>query len=144
VPLVWQTVDKSTPAGRRNAYEDEVLSRLHETLPEGVAVTVVADRGFADTKLLEGLTETWGFGYVIRLRNNVHVTSAKGERRAARDWVGAGGRARTLRDALVTAEGQPVPTVVCVKAKDMAEPWCLAASDPTTGCRPCPKNTSSH
>jgi hypothetical protein len=58
------------------------------------------------------------------------VTSTKGERRRARDWVGSGGRARTLRHAQVTASNAyPMATVVCVKAKDMKEPWCLVASD---------------
>ncbi len=30
--------------------------------------------------------------------------------------------------ATVTAAGFPVDTVVCVQAKDMKQPWCLAAS----------------
>jgi len=42
--------------------------------------------------------------------------------------VGAGGRARVLRGATVTAAGYPVAVVVCVRAKDMKEPWCLATS----------------
>lgn len=58
------------------------------------------------------------------------MASADGETRAAADWVGKGGRARTLRNARVTAHGQQVGAVVCVHAKGMKEPWCLAASDP--------------
>jgi hypothetical protein len=42
--------------------------------------------------------------------------------------VGKGGRARKLRDARVTAKGQQVGAVVCVHAKGMKEPWCLATS----------------
>ena len=42
------------------------------------------------------------------------------------------GRARLLRGATVTALGYPVGTVVCVQAKDMKEPWCLAASTTTS------------
>jgi hypothetical protein len=59
------------------------------------------------------------------------VTSAEGETRPAADWVGVNGRPRTLRDAFVTADGYRVGTVVCVHAKDMKEPWCLAASTTT-------------
>ena len=55
-------------------------------------------------------------------------TSAEGETRSAEAWVGSGGRPRTLRNAFVTAERYQVGTVVCVHAKDMKEPWCLAAS----------------
>jgi hypothetical protein len=40
--------------------------------------------------------------------------------------VGKGGRARTLRDARVTETGQQVGAVVCVHAKGMKQPWCLA------------------
>ena len=50
-------------------------------LPDGVKVTIVADRGFADCKLFYALTTELGFEYVIRLRGDVYVTSARGERR---------------------------------------------------------------
>jgi len=41
-----------------------------------------------------------------------------------------------LRDARVTLDEYEVPTVVCVHAKGMKEPWCLVASDPQTPARP--------
>jgi len=58
------------------------------------------------------------------------VTAADGETRPAANRVGQGGRARKLRDARVTTQGRQVGAVVCVHAKGMKEPWCLAASDP--------------
>jgi hypothetical protein len=130
IPLVWRTVEKATLKGSRNDHEDAVLRRLREVLPAGVAVTVVADRGFGDQKLYRFLTEELGFGYVIRFRGVIYVTDLKGKTKTAAQWVGPGGKARTLRSAAVTAERYPVATVVCVRDKDMAEPWCLAASDP--------------
>lgn len=130
IPLIWRTVEKSELKERRNEYEDSVLTRLSETLPEGVKVTVVADRGFMDTELFKALRDDWKFGYIIRMRSNVKVCAANGEQRTTEQWVGKGGRAKTLRQASVTAKAFPVPTVVCVKAKGMKESWCLAASDP--------------
>jgi len=128
-PLIWLTVWKDELAEQRNAFEDACLSRLAEVLPSGVAVTILADRGFGDHKLFAFLAEL-GFGYVIRFRGNIHVTDAGGEVRAAADWVGKGGRARKLRGAQIGAAArQPVGAVVCVHAKNMKEPWCLAASD---------------
>ena len=97
-------------------------------MPDGVKVTIIADRGFMDVALFKALVEDWGFDYIIRMRGNITVTNQKGEMRTASQWVGAGGRARTLRNAAVTASGFEVPTVVCLKAKDMKEPWCLASS----------------
>ena len=70
-----------------------------------------------------------GFGYVIRFRGNIGVTDADGIVKPAAEWVGKGGRARKLMDARVTAKGQTVGAVVCVHAKDMKEPWCLATSE---------------
>ena len=50
-PLLWLTVLKDELKDKRNDYEDLCLARLAEVLPEGVAVTILADRGFGDTKL---------------------------------------------------------------------------------------------
>jgi hypothetical protein len=127
-PLIWLTVDKDELKNQRNDFEDACLSRLKALLSEGVAVTILADRGFGDVKLfafLEGL----GFQYVIRFRGNIHVSAADGETRLAADWVGKGGRACKLRDAEITTARQKVGAVVCVKARDMKEAWHLAASD---------------
>jgi hypothetical protein len=89
-PLLWLTVDKDELKDQRNDFEDLCLARLKAILPEGVAVTILADRGFGDVKLFEFL-DSLGFGYVIRFRGNIHVTAADGETRLAADWVGKGG-----------------------------------------------------
>ena len=128
-PLLWLSVWKEEIATRRNDYEDACLRRLAETMPPGCRVTILADRGFGDQKLFAFLGEL-GFGYVIRFRGNIRVTDASGETKAAAEWIGRGGRARKLRHARVTAQGRQVGAVVCVHAKGMKEPWCLAASDP--------------
>lgn len=127
-PLLWLSVLKDELKDSRNDFEDLCLARLAESLPDGVAVTILADRGFGDTKLF-GFLETLGFDYVIRFRGNIHVTAADGETRAAAAWVGKGGRARKLRAAEVTAGRHKVGAVVCVHARDMKAAWCLAASN---------------
>src|SRR3954449_10122422 len=127
-PLIWLTVWKDELKNQRNDFEDACLRRLAELVPAGCRVTILADRGFGDQKLFAFLAAL-GFGYVIRFRGNIHVTAMDGTTRPAADWVGRGGRARKLLDARVTAKGQQVGAVVCVHAKDMKEPWCLAASE---------------
>jgi hypothetical protein len=126
-PLLWLSVWKEELKNRRNDYEDACLRRLAELIPPGCRVTILADRGFGDQKLFVFLGEL-GFDYVIRFRGNIHVTDVDGQTRQAAAWVGKGGRARKLRDARVTAKGQQVGAVVCVHAKGMKEPWCLATS----------------
>jgi hypothetical protein len=127
-PLVWLSVLKDELSHARNDYEDACLRRLAEVLPAGVRVTILADRGFADTKLF-GFLDELGFAYVIRLKGNTTVRAADGPTRPAGEWVGQGGRARKLRDAAVTEARCPVGAVVCVHAKGMKEAWCLAASN---------------
>ena len=135
-PLLWKTVASSTLKGNQRRYEYEVLCRLREVLPAGVKVTVVADRGFGDCKLFYALTTELALEYVIRLRGDISVTSARGERRAAAAWVGAGGRARRLVGARVTDTYElPVGVVVCVHDPKMDEPWCLVASEATVPTR---------
>jgi hypothetical protein len=71
-PLVWHTVYKSTLEGQRNRYEDEVLECLKEALPEGVRVTILADRGFGDQKRYAHLREL-SFDFVIRFRQDIRL-----------------------------------------------------------------------
>src|SRR3954463_14121128 len=123
-PLMWLSVLKDDLSDARNDYEDACL-RLAGGLPNDVKVPILA--GLADTKLFGFLAEL-GFAYVIRLKGNTKVSAADGTIRPAAEWVGQGGRARKLRDARVTEAQCPVGAVVCVKAKGMREPWCLAAS----------------
>ena len=133
-PLLWKTVASSTLKGNQRRYEYELLVRLREVMPSGVKVTVLADRGFADCKLFYALATELGFEYVIRLRGDVYVTNARGERRLAAAWVGAGGRARRLVGARVT-DAHEFEVVVCVHDRKMEEPWCLVASDVTVPTR---------
>jgi hypothetical protein len=133
-PLVWLSVHKDELTDARNAYEDAAVRRLVEVLPAGVKCTILADRGFADTKLFGFLAEL-DVGYVIRLKGNTKVSAADGTTRPAAGWVGQDGRARKLRDARVTEAPCPVGAVVCVHAKDMKQSWCLVASDGTATAR---------
>jgi hypothetical protein len=102
-PLLWLTVMKDELKNQRNDFEDFCLSKQAKSLPDGVKVTILADRGFGESKLFEFLS-TLCFGYVIRFRGNVSVKALDGEIHLAAEWVGKGGRARKLRAAAVTAE----------------------------------------
>jgi Transposase DDE domain len=127
-PLIWLTVETATLKNHRNEYEYQALVRLADALPANINVCIVADRGFGDQKLYRFLTEDLKFDYVIRFRGNITVTAASGEMRTAAGWVGPGGRATVLRDAMVTADRYQVGTVLCVRDKAMKQAWCLATN----------------
>jgi hypothetical protein len=127
-PLVWKTVTRSTLKDQRNNHEDDLLVMFASVVPQNVRVTVVADRGFSDSKLYGFLTEELGFDYIIRFRGVVYVENAAGEWRKAKAWLGTAGRMRVCRPARITAQRHLVPVVVCVQDKAMQEPWCLVSS----------------
>ena len=130
LPLIWRTVPKARLKGRRNRYEDEVRLRLHEVLPSGVHVTVLADRGFGDQQLY-AILKDFGFDFIVRFRGGVTVEHRDGAGRPATDWVPANGTIRYLRDARVTRDRHRLDAVVCVQARGMQAPWCLAVGGAT-------------
>ena len=127
-PLLWKTHQKSLLKGQRNAHERELLTRLKETLPEGVFVTIVADRGFGYCEMFELLEAELDFAYVIRFKGNVLVGEAGAVQVKASDWLTPSGRTRTLKDVELTQQRQPVPRVFCTKKAGMKEAWFLASN----------------
>jgi hypothetical protein len=125
-PLMWMTVRKSNLAGNRNDFEDQLLKRFREVIPEGVKVTVLADRGFGDQKLYQVMADL-RFDYVIRFREGITVTKGE-DSRSAKDWVPSANRALMLKGAAVTQDRFEVPAVVCVQDAGMKDAWCLATS----------------
>ena len=118
-PLMWMTVRSSALKGQMKRYEKELLERLWEVMPWGVKVTVVADRGFGDCKLFKALTQELGFEYVIRIRGDIYVRSAKGERRKAVQWVGkeAGLGRCVVRRSPTSMDGRWARWCACMTAR---------------------------
>jgi hypothetical protein len=103
-----------------------MIDRLARAIPPDVAITLLADRGFADQVLYETL-ELLGWNYVIRFRGNILVEH-NGKTKPAAKWLPASGRATKLAGARVTGERTQVGAVVVVHQTRMKEPWCLATN----------------
>jgi hypothetical protein len=126
-PLMWRTHDKSKLKQHRNDYEDSLLEHFRGIVPPEVHVTVLADRGFGDQALYNSL-ELSNIGFVIRFRAGINVTDQNGVTTTAAELVPASGRAKKYEQVRVTNAKTAVPAIVCVRAKSMKEPWCLATS----------------
>ena len=107
----------------QNRYEDELLYRFREVVPDGVKVTLVADRGFADCNFFKILEEELGFDYVIRLPGSYYVTSETGGTTlgfaVGRAPTGGPARCEALGSPTLTA--CPSVTVVCLHDKKMKD-----------------------
>lgn len=126
-PLLWQTVDKADLEGQRNGHEDQLLESLRECMPDGVRVTVLADRGFGDQKRYEQL-RSLGLDYIIRFREVITVSDQWGNSKPAIEWLPKSGRATLIKDPAVTQDFYVLPAVVVVRERKMQETWCLATS----------------
>lgn len=128
-PLVWKTVKDTRLKHRRNSYEREVLQLLSDSLLyTEVSVTVLADRGFFDTKFFSFITDALKWDFVIRIKQNTHVKTEKISRRKIRALTAGNGRITELVEAALTARDYIVGSVVTVKAAGMKEAWYLASS----------------
>lgn len=83
--LVWKTVEKSQLRGCQTAVEDAIVDHLHKIIPPEVEITLLADRGFAAAERFTHLSML-GWDYVIRFRENIHI-SHEGRKQPAADWV---------------------------------------------------------
>jgi hypothetical protein len=126
-PLMWKTHEKSKLKQHRNEYEDNLLEYFRDIVPPEVRVTVLADRGFGDQALYKSL-ERANIDFVIRFRGGISVTDRNDVTTAAAELVPASGRAKKYEQVRVTNAKTAVPAIVCVRAKNMKEPWCIATS----------------
>jgi hypothetical protein len=127
IPIVWSTVRKSRLKSKQTTHEHTALRMLRDALPDGVRVTVIADRGFGSTDLYDHLLDIPDFDFIIRFRQKIYV-AATGRYEKASALVPRNGCVRVLRDARLTAKRAGPYTVVLHKARKMKEPWCLATS----------------
>ena len=134
IPIVWLTAKKSTLKRRQTTYERTAVWMLKEALPKDVRVTLLADRGFGNTPLLDHLLDIPGFDFIIRFRQGfyLHCDDYTGK---ASEAVYKNGRIRVFPKARLTAARKGPYTVILYKAAKMKDAWCLATNLTTTDGR---------
>jgi hypothetical protein len=127
IPLVWTNVRKSTIKGKRAMYERTAVQMLREALPRGVHVTLMADRGFGDTKLFDHLAGIPSFDFIVRFKKDYTVI-ADDYRGKAKSAIYLNGRPRVFKNAKLTGQERGPYNIVLIKARGMKDSWCLATS----------------
>jgi len=72
VPLVWKTIKHHSSSVAFDDYQD-LLDEAAQLLPHGAHIIFLADRGFADTKLMQYLSETLAWHWRIRIKSSFYV-----------------------------------------------------------------------
>ena len=72
IPLVWKVIKHSSSTVALADYKDLIRKAVMLLLPFDCQVVFLADRGFADTELMEFLNKV-GWGWRIRLKRNFKI-----------------------------------------------------------------------
>jgi len=129
VPVVWKVIEhKSSTVG----YEEykELLDAAFKLVPMGVKVVFMADRGFADTELMEQVKELrWHFR--IRIKTSFLIYY-KGK------WVKVGdiplqpGEVIFLNDVYITGQKYGPVNLILGYSPDGKEKWIVASDEPVS------------
>ena len=69
IPIAWRIVAQSSSTVRLWTIQ-RVLRQAARVMPDGVAIVLLADRGFADGKLMKYLKENLGWHFRIRIKRS--------------------------------------------------------------------------
>lgn len=72
VPVGWRVIEHKSSSISFDVYE-LLLRRISRLLPPGTRVRFMADRGFADTRLMNYLEQNLGWHYRIRVKSDLWV-----------------------------------------------------------------------
>src|SRR5262249_25699557 len=133
VPLLWASSPEWELAKSQNNLEEGLLRLLRDLVPPGVAIIVLADRGFGRAELARTCLGLPGLHFVFRVKPGVGVRHPR-YRGLLRRYPVRGGMRRVLRGAAYRL-GDPVTVNVVIRWKkglpaDRDEPWFLITDLP--------------
>ncbi|NJN90147.1 MAG: transposase [Leptolyngbyaceae cyanobacterium SL_5_14] len=131
VPIAWQVVAHSSSTVRLWTIQ-RVLRQAARVMPDGVAIVLLADRGFADGKLMKYLKENLGWHFRIRIKRSFQFQLQGQWHKVSSVQLQAGQAYFT--PAVSVGKTKPYPNVYLAFAHDKqsGEDWVIVSDDPTT------------
>ena len=131
IPITWRIVAQSSSTVRLWTIQ-QVLRQAARVMPTGVAIVLLADRGFADGKLMKYLKENLGWHFRIRIKRSFQF-QMEGQ------WLQVSSVALQAGQAYFTpgvsiGKTKPYPNVYLAFAHDKqsGEHWVIVSDEPTT------------
>ncbi|NES96219.1 MAG: transposase [Desertifilum sp. SIO1I2] len=131
IPIAWQVVAHPSSSVRLWTIQ-RVLRQATRVLPDGVAIVLLADRGFADGKLMKYLKENLGWHFRIRIKRSFQF-QMEGQ------WLKVSSVSLQPGQAFFTPKVsigkiRPYPNVYLAFAHDQpsGEHWVIVSDEPTT------------
>ncbi len=132
VPVAWRVIEHKSSSVSFEVYE-HLLRRASRLLPKGAKVRFMADRGFADTKLLHYLENDLQWHYRIRVKNDMWVLRPGKALCQLKQFHLNLGEAILLQGVKIT-KLNPYGLVNLALARDpiSCELWYIVSSEPTS------------
>lgn len=131
IPIAWRIVAQSSSTVRLWPLQ-RVLRQATRVLPDGVAVVLLADRGFADGKLMTYLKDNLGWHFRIRIKRSFYFQLGGQWHKVSSVSLQAGQAYFT--PAVSMGKTKPYPNVYLAFAHDKpsGEMWVIVSDEPTT------------
>lgn len=131
IPVTWCIVAHSSSSVRLWTIQ-RVLRRAARVMPDGVAIVLLADRGFADGKLMKYLKENLGWHFRIRIKRSFQFQHQGQWRKVSSVQLPPGQAYFT--PVVSVGKNKPYPNVYLAFAHDKqsGEQWVIVSDEPTT------------
>jgi hypothetical protein len=131
IPIAWRIVAQSSSTVRLWTIQ-RVLRQAVRVMPPGVAIVLLADRGFADGKLMKYLKENLGWHFRIRIKRSFQF-QMNGQWHKVSSVQLQPGQAY-FTPAVSIGKTKPYSNVYLAFAHDQqsGEDWVIVSDEPTT------------
>jgi hypothetical protein len=129
VPLVWMVIEHGSATVAYEVYKN-LMDRAAILLPFACQVVFLADRGFADTKLMQRLKQM-GWHFRIRIKANFWIDHRGQRRFQVRDVSLTAGQARFWHHVKVTAQHVGLFHLAVARPLGSDEYWYVISDEPT-------------
>jgi len=130
VPLIWKTIEHGSSTVAFEKYRP-LLEKAAKLLPAGCNVIFLADRGFADTNLMEYLSQTLRWHWRIRIKSNFLVYRRNQRRCKISNISLKRGQARFWHNVYITGKRYGVVHLALAKPHGTKESWLIVSDQPT-------------
>lgn len=130
IPLVWEVIEHGSSSVTFETYR-HLLDKAQALLPLGCDIIFLADRGFADTTLMDYLTDMLHWHWRIRIKSSFLV-HRRGQRRCKVSSIQLKrGQARFWHNVYIT-DGRFGPVhLALAKPHGVKEQWFIVSDQPT-------------
>lgn len=131
LPLVWSIWPANRPLEGHGFWAriDALLSEVQVLLPDGLAVTVLADRAFGSPAFTDLLAKR-GWHWIVRLQGQTRCRDRCGRERPVADLARAKGQRQKMRGQVFKKAGWRAASVVVYWGRRYRSPLCLASDLP--------------